>query len=1103
MKKLLHYFLFFLITTPLFSQIPAYYNDVNLTATGNVLFTELSNKLIATHSGIPYTGSPVDVWDACDAADEDPDNASNVLLIYGYDDADGVFSTDRSRSKLDHAGSTYIAGKWNREHVFAKSLANPALVAESGLVSPGSDVHNLRPADQDRNSTRSNNKFTDGSGFSRIISTNGGWYPGDEWKGDIARIVLYMYTRYNGDGSQSSETNCLPINVGFGTVNSTDSNMVDLFLQWNVEDPVSDFEANRNEVLAGIQGNRNPFIDNPYLATLIWGGLAAEDKWNMGGSSDAEVPSIPTSLVASNITDTSATISWNASTDNVGVYDYLVFVNGVYTKSTTTTSISLSGLTADTSYQIAVKARDASNNISELSSSITVTTLVGPLVLFTETFSDCASVLFFAYNEASTKNWACETQYGENNSGSYGINGYQEDVASKDWLITKSPIDFEAKTGEKLSFYTDAAYGNSPLDLVYSADYDGSSNPSSFTWNAVPNIATLVHNNTSTEVIYSFSDVDISTITGTVYFAFKYYSNGNPTRWTVDNFKITADQSDDVDNDGVLNVNDSCPNTPSGETVDENGCSYGQLDDDNDGVENSIDACADTPAGESVNATGCAESQLDDDDDGVNNNLDLCPNTPDGEVIDANGCSYGQLDDDNDGVQNSLDLCENTPAGETVNASGCGASQLDDDNDGFMNNVDLCPNTPAGETVDANGCSYGQLDDDNDGVENSLDLCTNTPSGESVNSTGCAESELDDDNDGVMNNVDTCPNTPTGVTVDANGCSEDQQDDDNDGVQNSIDICPNTPAGESVNSKGCSSSQLDDDIDGVMNNVDTCPNTPLGDVVNASGCGESQLDDDNDGVTNDIDKCPNTTSGSTVDANGCLTLGYNNFSFETISETCTDKNNGQIKITAQATYSYIATVNGTEYSFTNNSLTINNLEPNVYSVCISIIGETFTQCYEVTINAGTSVSGKSSQSSKAVTFTIESGTAPYSVFVNNEEVLTTNETEFSVENVKQGDQVQVKTAVVCEGVLSKTINLLDGIYAYPNPTKGNVEIVVTDANEDVYVELYNIQSQLVLAKSYNVENGKIQLNIEDKPTGIYIVKVILNKQSLILKLIKE
>ena len=55
---------------------------------------------------------------------------------------------------------------------------------------------------------------------------------------------------------------------------------LDLFISWNKADPVSDFEAQRNNVIYSAQGNRNPFIDNPYLATLVWGGDPAENKWN-------------------------------------------------------------------------------------------------------------------------------------------------------------------------------------------------------------------------------------------------------------------------------------------------------------------------------------------------------------------------------------------------------------------------------------------------------------------------------------------------------------------------------------------------------------------------------------------------------------------------------------------------------------------------------------------------------------------------------------------------------------------------------------------------------------------------------------------------------
>lgn len=963
MKKTVQYLLLFLLITPFYAQtIPSYYNGLDLSQTGNDLFLELADRIEATHVGITYSG----VWDACKEADEDPDIPTNILMIYGYNDTDGIPNTDRTRNKaLQDTGGGI--GVWNREHVFAQSLAIPAFGTDE--PGPGTDAHNLRPADRDRNSERSNRKFTEGSGNSGIVSTNGGWYPGDEWKGDIARIVMYMYTRYHGNGTQVSQTSCLPINIGFGTALTVDSNMVDLFLKWNVEDPVSEFEANRNEVLAGIQMNRNPFIDNPYLATLIWGGLIAEDKWNMAGSSDTEAPTIPTNLTTTNITYDTFEISWNPSTDDIGVYDYLIYVNGNYKQSTNSTSTTISNLIPNTNYNITVKARDAASNYSEFSLPLNVTTLVGPTILFEENFEDCANIKFFSYNEASSKNWICETQYGEVNSGSIGINGYQEEVLSKDWLITKNPINFDIETGEKLSFYTDAAYGSSTLELLYSEDYDGSSNPINFIWTSVPNITIPIKSNTSgTEEIFTFSKIEISSITGSVYFAFKYYSNGVPTRWTVDSFEISADNNPDIDGDGVLNEDDLCSNTPIGETVDTNGCSYGQLDNDNDGVQNSDDTCPDTPSGEAVNINGCSESQLDDDLDGV------------------------------------------------------------------MNNVDTCSDTPSGETVDANGCSYGQLDDDGDGVHNSDDTCADTPSGEEVNASGCSESQIDDDGDGVMNNVDSCSNTPLGQTVDTNGCAESQKDEDNDGIMNDKDQC-----------------------------LGTIPGSPINDI-------------------------------------GCFSLPSTNFKIETTNETCLNKNNGKIEITAVETFNYKTTINGTLYNFTK-TLTIESLPPNNYDFCILVEGQTFQQCYNVIIEAGIKVVGKASVNSNKVDIDILQGTAPFNVLVNGEVIFESTTSNFSVDAI-HGDLIEVKTNVYCEGIFSKEIDLFENITAYPNPTKGIFEIGLPMLKKEVTIELYNIQSQLISSKTYALNYGKVQLNIEELPTGMYLAKVILDIP-LTIKIIKQ
>ena len=269
----------FLFTSFLSAQIPAYYSGVDFTKEGDALKGELSTLIINTHTNlIPYTSGSTDTWDVVHQSDADVSISGNVVLIYGYDDNDNISKTDRTRAISLQQGSGTSVGRWNREHVFARSLANPNLTTNS--AGPGTDVHNLRSADSQMNTYRSNRFFASGSGDSGYVGSH--FYPGDEFKGDIARIIMYMYLRY--------PTQCEPTNIGAG--NTTHSDMPDVFLEWNEEDPVSVFETNRNNVIASYQGNRNPFIDNPYLATLIWNGTAAEDPWDTFSVSEVEGASV-------------------------------------------------------------------------------------------------------------------------------------------------------------------------------------------------------------------------------------------------------------------------------------------------------------------------------------------------------------------------------------------------------------------------------------------------------------------------------------------------------------------------------------------------------------------------------------------------------------------------------------------------------------------------------------------------------------------------------------------------------------------------------------------------------------------------------------------
>ncbi|MBU4539196.1 MAG: endonuclease [Weeksellaceae bacterium] len=332
---------------------PSYYSGVDFTKTGNDLKSQLATLITNTHT---KTISYSELQTLMKTSDADPDTPGNLLLIYG------------SQSSGTHQRSRPVGGTWNREHVYAKSKGTPNL----GTSGPGADGHHLRPADNTLNSTRGSLSFDDGAGAAAYKTSRGGWYPGDEWKGDVARILMYMYVRYN--------TRCLPLNITMNP-NTYSPDFPDILLKWNVEDPVSAFEIQRNNVVALTQKNRNPFIDNPYLATVIWNGPAAQNNWpdtfSGGTSTDTEAPTVPVNLAVSGTTSASVSLTWTASTDNFAVNGYDVYVDNVLKTTVYTNAATVSGLNPSTTYSFYIVAKDAAGNRSGNSASVEGTTKEG------------------------------------------------------------------------------------------------------------------------------------------------------------------------------------------------------------------------------------------------------------------------------------------------------------------------------------------------------------------------------------------------------------------------------------------------------------------------------------------------------------------------------------------------------------------------------------------------------------------------------------------------------------------------------------------------------------------------------------------------------
>ncbi len=122
---------------------------------------------------------------------------------------------------------------------------------------------------------------------------------------------------------------------------------------------------------------------------------------------DTQAPSVPSNLSSASVTSSSFTVNWNASTDNVGVTGYKVYLNNTLNQTVTTTSAAFSGLSASTSYNVSVLAYDAANNESTQSTALPVTTSAA------SSNSNVATNIHATNGTATsfTLNWTAPTNY--------------------------------------------------------------------------------------------------------------------------------------------------------------------------------------------------------------------------------------------------------------------------------------------------------------------------------------------------------------------------------------------------------------------------------------------------------------------------------------------------------------------------------------------------------------------------------------------------------------------------------------------------------------------------------------------------------------------
>ena len=347
----------------IFAQIPTGYYDGTAGLTGAALKTKLSQIITSGHQTKSYDN----LYNGYPSTDSDNyyEKDGSVLDIYSENPKGTDPYVYQHGSK--QCGNYKVEGDcYNREHIFPQGYFNSA----SPMVS---DIHHVVPTDGKVNGYRSSFPFGK-VGSANFVSENGSkrgtsaspnysgtvFEPIDEFKGDVARMILYFATRYESKLSSFKDNDILT-NSAFPGVEAWE---LAVLKEWHTNDPVSQREIDRNNAAYTYQGNRNPFIDQPEYVALIWGTTTP----------DTEAPSTPTNLIVTGSTSSTISLSWTASTDNIMVATYDIYLDGTLKTSSATNSATVTGLNPSTTYTFYIKAKDAAGNTSSQSNTVTGTT---------------------------------------------------------------------------------------------------------------------------------------------------------------------------------------------------------------------------------------------------------------------------------------------------------------------------------------------------------------------------------------------------------------------------------------------------------------------------------------------------------------------------------------------------------------------------------------------------------------------------------------------------------------------------------------------------------------------------------------------------------
>ncbi len=348
MPKIFIYIFLFFLTPKLKAQIPSGYYQ----GTASLSKYPLKQNLAALIGKQTISWNYGDLPIFFEQTDRDIyyENDSSVLDIYSENpNGQDPYNYFYQNNNLI-AGAANEGEGWNREHIYSQSFfySNYPMY---------SDMHFIVPTDARVNQRRSNYPFgtVNSPSFTSLNGTKVGpsnlaaypftvTEPINEFKGDVARMLFYTAVRYE---------NLIPW-FNYGNIRNPLDSLpekafknwsLDLLLQWHNQDPVSQREIDRNNIIFNIQGNRNPFIDHPEFANAIWS----------SPDSNTSIPDAPNHIDLVETRAHFAIITWPTVPD-IHLLGYEIYLNDEKIGNSKTNFFTIEHLNPNTSYSVKIRS---------------------------------------------------------------------------------------------------------------------------------------------------------------------------------------------------------------------------------------------------------------------------------------------------------------------------------------------------------------------------------------------------------------------------------------------------------------------------------------------------------------------------------------------------------------------------------------------------------------------------------------------------------------------------------------------------------------------------------------------------------------------------